>query len=312
MIGRWLRGRRNRKVAQDLMSKLRAGSDAFRGATLTDIWRISRTKTILRIGSGGETRLALFFHRNDPAEVAENVFFAHENLSVHLADMPGMGVPRAVAVLPEAGCVVTEFIDAPDLQSLLTRGTAGDGVTRAARWLSALHGAFPGRPGTCDFGEIAQAVERDLVSRNLPSPIRQLREGFMARAAELDRHQTSFVKFHKDFAPRNVLIGADMTWAVDLTNTRWRMPEMDLAHFLLEASIDMGDTGTRGRWGLPPALLDQVQAGYGLEERDLEFIPPHLCALILRQWAQAAGTNSRTARHRAPLLKAMAEGFAFD
>ncbi|MEL6680194.1 MAG: hypothetical protein AAFQ51_15940, partial [Pseudomonadota bacterium] len=185
MIRRALRAYRQRREAAALLDRLRSASEGFATAELVEIWRSSRSKTMLKIARGSETFMALFFHRGAPDEVAENVFFAHENLAARLATDPRYRVPAPVEVVPALGCVITDFIDAPDLQSLLAHGVAPGSIERAGGWLSALHGAFPARPGTFDAAALVTPAPA-----HAPAPIRALGEALARMAADAGSPRT--------------------------------------------------------------------------------------------------------------------------
>ncbi len=279
-----LRGRADmRRLARTL-----AGTEGLEGLTAPHFIRNRSGKLTFEAMLGDRPVLVQRFSREDPPTVARNVHEAHRKLR-EVMGHGGFTVPAPIAVVPEEAAVVTERVDGVPLRALLRDdpAAAADGLRRSGMWIARLHAAFPPSIRPVDIGKQAETLlGAPLRSRN--PELRSFAQETLRTARGWGVRSLPLVKFHKDFAPDNVMLGLEQTWAVDLTNTKRRLAALDLSHFLVAATRQAGPIeGPRDAGGVPLLLSDPFLDGYAAEQATEV---RELTALFTRCWlAQKIG-----------------------
>ncbi|QPH53165.1 phosphotransferase [Pontivivens ytuae] len=279
-----LRGRATmRRLARTL-----AENDELSGLTAPRFIRNRSGKLTFEATLDGHPVLVQRFTREDPPTVARNVHEAYRKLREVMGD-GAFTVPTPIAVVPEEGTVVTERVDGIPVRAMLREdpAAAADGLRRSGMWLARLHAAFPPYVRPVDIGKQAEnLLGAPLRSRN--AELRTFAQETLRTARGWGVRSLPLVKFHKDFAPDNVVLGLEQTWAVDLTNTKRRLAALDLSHFLVAATRQTGPIeGPRDAGGVPLLLSEPFLEGYAAGQ-DTEM--RELAALFTRCWlAQKIG-----------------------
>lgn len=186
-------------------------------------------------------------------------------------------VPELVAAFPEAGIVVTQFIDAQGLKTPLTHATPAERMKLmqdAGHWLAWLVA------GRCRAGRLQAGF---WVERRRPglaalagTPQGPLAEALAARLAimaqEVAGSPVTQARCHGDFAPHNLMRNEVALWGVDIHNAHYLPLAKDIARFLVATHAQAPGPG--------PRLMGLAQAdGAALMQAGL--LPPDEAARLM-------------------------------
>lgn len=173
-----------------------------------------------------------------PLAAAEQ-FEALERLHAHLlAHGDGIAAPRPVAMLPELGGYVMEFVPGASVRDLVTARALLDpeplllGIDAAARVLHAVHSLEPAQPEVVDVTDLRAATARH--APGLLSGTGVAADGLFSYdtppAPETD--VDGCVVLHGDFAPENTLVADSGVYCIDADLASKGPAAVDVARFV--------------------------------------------------------------------------------
>lgn len=224
-------------------------------------------------------------------------------------------IPQAYGSLPEQRVFLMEWIDAPALEERLWRycysqRTQQTDMRRTFSWLRVYHQhadlailpvnskRYPNRlQQLLPLHEGEELLADNEVFRNGIKLIREL----AARFAGLETQQA---RLHGDFTPSNILLGADVVTAIDITGVQLLPVAEDLTLQLSYIAIGYPNMLTRLDFKHPPEawpLLKVILEDYGYpqDEEQRYFLLYILLFQLLRRWLVIAHRNQQ---RRTPLL----------
>ena len=178
-------------------------------------------------------------HDLTPPRTAPEQLRALERLHAHLgASGTGVSVPRPVALLPDVGGYLMEFVRGPTLtdelrpRALLDDRTVMHGVVVAARLLRELHSLEATTEEVADVAEL-EAREGDRARRALREAGLPVRPRWFRASSGAPSRAGRKVVLHGDFAPENIVLGTEGLCCLDpdLVDTDWA--EHDVVRFVL-------------------------------------------------------------------------------
>ncbi|MEM8664376.1 MAG: phosphotransferase, partial [Pseudomonadota bacterium] len=237
-----------------------------------------------------------------------------------------MAVPRPVALLPDCATIITQWIEAPTLRTVLLnerRQTALMAVGAAAAWLANFHATSAQKRHTFRPDYVLTPVSNELASGLRPSGARQMRRFYDA----LDRLETlatalrgttiPWTTLHYDANCQNFLFDGESAYGFDIHNTAPGDPMKDFARLLVEA-----DLLWRHHWGRPRSavsrpVLDAVVQRAGIQlSSDVEArLRVHLLSASLIKYLRTPRTQAavhRQQRRRALAIATAAASFRFN
>ncbi|NRA99208.1 MAG: phosphotransferase [Rhodobacteraceae bacterium] len=184
------------------------------------------------------------FHGPNATRQAKRAGRAIIELNRRRATHPGC-TPEFVELLPKRGILITRFIPGPDFETLLTDVSDKEIPTllnRAAEWL---YGFAQSMQETRQFDAAKLVVSTETRLSNLDGADQEyagtrLRDRIKSLSTPHDCQDMAVVQSHGDFAPKNLILGPDATYGVDITELSLAPPERDIARFAVE-TCDLRD-----------------------------------------------------------------------
>jgi Ser/Thr protein kinase RdoA (MazF antagonist) len=215
-----------------------------------------------------------------------------------LAGHPLAGVPEVLAHLPDRKALLMQAVEGPTLLQAATGDGAAGALRRAGQWLDAFHRAGPVAPRafqprfmTAHFAAVAADVRAG--TRRVPR-----RDRFLAHVAALTAlapraagaATLSSVR-HGDLTARNLILGPQRVWGIDLAAANPGPVGYDIARllvYLAEQRADPPDSNV-----IPPRLLAAFFDGYRVIPPDDGTLPFLLRARLLSDWLTMPETRAR-------------------
>ncbi|WP_316015586.1 phosphotransferase [Roseobacter sp. HKCCA0434] len=222
------------------------------------VLRHNAGKTVLALDSAKGPVVATCFNRAQTDQQPEGIAQAHETLARLIG---AEAIPRLVAFLPRAAITVVEQVPGTPLSDIIRDepDRAPAEIARAAEWLSRLHRSVP----RDRMAVSAAALTQSALTAGTEAPLVTEMEALIDAIGTIKQPR---VKFHNDYKPDNVIVTPERIVGIDFRNTRFRAPQIDVGHFLTRAAIyhlSRHEPGAVTRIGLPRALTDAFDAGYG-------------------------------------------------
>ena len=247
-----------------------------------------------QVPDGSESLLAKLY--GDAAQ-AERVHDLMSRLDQEVfAASHGLGVPRAVGWSADPPLVVYRPAPGADFDDTAD-GSQRDAVTRAARWLTRLHGSRLALDRRLDVDhEVANAVQWGVtIAEAMPALATEAEAAaasLQSTAARL-RARTD-VPIHKDFHHQHLVLRPDFLAVVDLDEARLGDPALDVAHFVVNLELRAIRSPADRSPSLRRAFLDAYRAetGWAADER-FAFFSRYTAVKIAKQLAVGSGLRPR-------------------
>jgi len=228
---------------------------------------------------------------------------------------PRFGVIRPLDICGRPYCLIMEKAGDSSLlmacrkmnrtQSSFSGSTLASAMSNAGAWLRCFH-QLPFLPHTenCNTGrsDVIAAIEMftDYMEKQSLDGLffKELRQKLVRAADDLLTNVLPLGLTHRDFAPRNILVGSQGRVTVFDTQGRWHSPVYtDLAHFLVALKVSWPQICSAGRYynaGTLTACEQNFLRGYfGETPIPTDIIRLFECILLLEWWVELSHLHRR-------------------
>lgn len=182
--------------------------------------------------------------------------------------------PQAHAFAPDIGAVLMEWVDAPQLRTLLWRTALRPGhrrrlITRTARWLRSFHDLSPVAVEPLDGTKLLRKLQGKL-DASAAAPLMMhgdplFREALAAftETAQQGGLEAPHALLHGDFTPSNILIDKGDVIGIDMWGARRGPVLEDIARMLTYLAIVSPFALARAPLAAGAPLMSAFAEGYG-------------------------------------------------